>query len=190
MVFDIHFIFVCEPTRDLVYSSKLSSTISSDIMKQLYIYSNLSKLTHLSMPIRVLNICIWTLFNFVVMNAYLLYPSAYEYLNILTTSCGLCDVVSYRERSIPLPFLYLNQLALTLTRSSYLHSVTCSLFNERSLGQSSRVVEEKNRMISPQTLRAKMPIPVREIWRRIFSLGQKLALERHAEFNRLRGKSP
>ena len=50
-----------------------------------------------------------------------------------------------KGRSIPLP-LYLNQQALRLTvkmvgerRSSYLHSVTCSLLNERTLGQSSGV---------------------------------------------------
>ena len=48
-----------------------------------------------------------------------------------------------KGRSIPLPYFYLNQQALRLTvkmvlerRSSYPHSVTCSLLNERSLGQS------------------------------------------------------
>ena len=51
-----------------------------------------------------------------------------------------------RGRSIPLPSFYLNQQALRLTvkmvwerRSSYLHSVTCGLLKERSLGQSSSV---------------------------------------------------
>ena len=59
-----------------------------------------------------------------------------------------CDVVCYREREgevNSLTLLYLNQQALGLTvkavgerRSSYPHSVTCSLLNKgRSLGQSS-----------------------------------------------------
>ena len=50
-----------------------------------------------------------------------------------------------KGRSIPL-YLYLNQQALSLTvkmvggrRSSYLHSVTSSLLDEKSLGQSSGV---------------------------------------------------
>ena len=62
---------------------------------------------------------------------------------------GYCDMVCYREREgkvNSLTLLYLNQQALRLTvktvwerRSSNPHSVTCSLFNERSLGQLSNV---------------------------------------------------
>ena len=43
-------------------------------------------------------------------------------------------------------------------------------------------------MIGPQILRAKMPLAVREIWRRILSLGQKSALEGHADFQPTQGK--
>ena len=115
-----------------------------------------------------------------------------------------CDVVCYREREgevNSLTLLYWNQQALRLTvkmvgerRSSYPHSVTCSLLNkERSLGHSSSVTwrgsgRRKSRMIGPQTLRAKIPLSAWEIWRRIFSLGQKSALERHAEIQPTSGK--
>ena len=106
-----------------------------------------------------------------------------------------------KGRSIPLP-LYLNQQALRLTikmvwerRSSYLHSVPCSLLNEGSLGQSSGVTWRRGgrgkvwwlvfRLFAP-----KRPSRIREIWRRNFSFGQKSALEWHDEFSQLRGKSP
>ena len=75
--------------------------------------------------------------------------SLFIYYVLLKFQCSTyCDVVCYKGesegKSIPLPF-YLNQQALRLTvkmvgekkRASYLHSVPCSLLNERSLGQSS-----------------------------------------------------
>ena len=93
-----------------------------------------------------------------------------------------CDVVCYKERgkgrSIPLP-LYLNQQALRLTvkmveekGASYLHSVPCSLLNERNLGQSSGVTwrgggRGKVGWLVHRLFAPKRPSRVREIWRRI-----------------------
>ena len=92
-----------------------------------------------------------------------------------------------KGRSIPLPSFYLNQQALRLTvkmlwkrRSSYPHSVTCSLLNGRSLGQSSWHdltwwwKWEKSNDWPTDTSRQNA---IREIWRRIFSFGQKSARE-------------
>ena len=100
----------------------------------------------------------------------------------------ICDVVCYREREgevNSLTLLYLNQQALRLT-AKMVHekrSATWSLLNkERNPGHSSIVAwqdsgSRKSRMIGPQTLGTKMPFSVREIWKRIFSFGQKSARE-------------
>ena len=125
----------------------------------------------------------------------------------VTTDCPrkkMCNVVCYREKEEEFSFLtliYLNQQALGLTvktvgerMSSYPHTVTCSLLNKgRSLGsitlaRPDGVVEEESQMIGSQNFGAKMPLPVGEIWRRIFNLGQNSVLERQADFQPTPGK--
>ena len=99
--------------------------------------------------------------------------------------------------SILLPSLYIYTRTVKTVggkRSSYPHSVTCSLLNKgRSLGHSCSVTwrgsgRRKSRMIGPQTLHAKMPLSFIEIWRRIFSFWTEVS-ERKTLISAISGRS-
>ena len=116
-----------------------------------------------------------------------------------------CDVVCYRVgkgRSIPLPSFYLYQQALRLTvkmiwkrRSSNPHSVTCSLLNGRSLGQSSSVTwrgsgRGKVEWLAHRLFAPKCHYPL-EKFEEESSVLERSQREQHADSRRLReGLSP